>query len=191
MHFNSAETILDTKLLVHEKRSNYTIENQSADISVCNYHNFTVRRAIHAFKFNGIKIYSGYFAGIIHTHLVTHTISFNPDSIITYVPMHPHKQMVRGYNQSELLARELGKLINMPVEQTLIKYKNTPAQLTLSKTDRKINLEGAFAAFGNINSRHFILIDDVITTGSTFAECKETLLLAGAASVICLAFAKD
>lgn len=107
---------------------------------------------------------------------------------ITSVPLSKKSYDSRGYNQAELLAKELSKKINIPYKETLIKSYETEAQHTLSKTERTGNLIGIFEPFiGNIpKGKRIILVDDVKTTGATLNECAKTLLIAGAMEVICI-----
>lgn len=106
--------------------------------------------------------------------------------IITYVPMHPGRKRKRGYNQSELLAARLAIHMNIPVIKNVIfKVTNTPAQSALGKAGRFRNLIGAFkiknSAF--VAGKRVLLVDDVMTTGSTLEQCRKALKDAGAIQV--------
>jgi ComF family protein len=103
------------------------------------------------------------------------------DAIVP-VPLHRSRHRERGYNQAELLARELGKLISLPVEPALLKARATRPQVGLTAEERATNVRGAFESPGDlpIAGRRFVLVDDVLTTGATLSACAEALSAAGA-----------
>ncbi len=104
--------------------------------------------------------------------------------IIVFVPMTQKEEKKRGFNQSALLAYEVGGRLNIPVLPALVKIKDTSAQKELHGKERAINLEGAFScAFEQVKSRRLLLIDDIFTTGATANECAKVLLKAGAREV--------
>ena len=116
--------------------------------------------------------------------------------LIVPIPLHKKRQRQRGYNQVTLLAEamiaaasdhtmELG-------ESILEKVHETKSQVQCKGRDERLsNLRGAFAVrdTGKVLGRHIILLDDIVTTGTTLTEAKATLMQAGAASVTCLALA--
>ena len=104
--------------------------------------------------------------------------------IIVFVPMTDKEEKKRGFNQSELLAQEVGGRLDIPVLPALVKIKDTSAQKELRGKDRATNLEGAFScAFGQVKGRKLLLVDDIFTTGATADECAKVLLKAGAREV--------
>lgn len=104
--------------------------------------------------------------------------------IIVFVPMTQKEEKKRGFNQSALLAYEVGGRLNIPVLPALVKIKDTSAQKELHGKERAINLKGAFScAFEQVKSRRLLLIDDIFTTGATANECAKVLLKAGAREV--------
>ena len=108
--------------------------------------------------------------------------------------MYKTKQSVRGYNQCELIAKELSKELNVNFEKNnLIKIKDTKTQSTLSKSQRKENIKGAFQINNEarIKNKKIILIDDIYTTGSTVNECSRILKKSGAKEIIVVTIAKD
>ena len=114
-----------------------------------------------------------------------------PFDLITYVPMHIKDQKHRGYNQSELLAKELGKLMNLPVADTLVKVKRTKKQHSLTYSERRTNLRGAFqtAAGAVLKDKTVLLVDDIITSGSTLGYCAKELSKARPAMICCATIA--
>jgi ComF family protein len=116
-----------------------------------------------------------------------------PDAdAIVPVPLFKRRLSRREYNQSALLAAHLSKSTGIPMLlNRLCKIKDTPPQVGLSATQRKKNLKGAFAVrrTGGITGRRILLVDDVITTGATVAECSSALIKAGATEVHAVALA--
>ena len=113
---------------------------------------------------------------------------------IAPVPLHRWRLWSRRYNQSALLAKSIGDLANIPVQPDLInRLRNTRSQVGLDGVQRGRNVKGAFAiAEANvpyITSRKVLLVDDVMTSGSTASECADALITAGAAHVDVLTFA--
>ena len=106
--------------------------------------------------------------------------------VIVPAPMHRRDIRRRGFNQSVLIAREVSRLLGIPVEEKAIaKSRHTRSQKELSRVSRTVNLRDAFTASPDINGRNILLIDDVCTTGSTLREITAALKKAGAASVHC------
>jgi len=110
--------------------------------------------------------------------------SFGANDQLVPVPLHPERLRRRGYNQSALLAERVAMLTGIPVCSQLRRIRPTLPQVGLGAEDRARNVEGAFVAdqAGLVGLR-LILIDDVLTTGSTLTACAGALLAAGAASV--------
>ena len=114
--------------------------------------------------------------------------------IIIPVPIHKKKRRKRGYNQTELIAKEITKKLDIKVESNvLIKKINTRSQSELSKSDRKNNIKGVFNVIKQerIINKNIIIFDDIYTTGSTVLECAKILKEAGANKIGVLAIAKD
>ena len=105
--------------------------------------------------------------------------------LIVPVPLHPKRLKERGYNQASKLGQNLSRLTNIPFNsKAIIKIKPTKSQQGLSREDRLINLNGAFIGKKEIvKDKTILLIDDVITTGSTLKACSQALYKAGAKSV--------
>jgi ComF family protein len=112
--------------------------------------------------------------------------------IITPVPLHSKRQRWRGFNQAENLAKVVAKNLNLPIENLLTRQRNTPPQAKLNKTEREKNLTGAFAINmkKSLQGKKIILIDDVVSTGSTILECAKVLKIAGASEVWGLVLAR-
>lgn len=99
--------------------------------------------------------------------------------IIIPVPLHPKKLKKRGYNQSEMIAKGLSLALHIPVNtKSLFRGEATETQTRKSRFDRFRNVEGKFLtnATGELEGKHIILADDVVTTGSTLEACAIAIL---------------
>ena len=106
--------------------------------------------------------------------------------IIVPVPLHPTREAARGFNQSFLLSRVVGRHLGLPVEAgKLRRSRETLPQSTLDQRERRRNISGAFSVSkrGWFESRRVLVVDDVFTTGATAFECRAVLLDDGAESV--------
>ena len=114
--------------------------------------------------------------------------------IIIPVPIHKKRRLKRGYNQTELIAKEICKNISLELKtDVLIKQKNIKAQSELNKNERKQNIKNAFE-IKNINEiidKKILLFDDIYTTGSTVNECSKILKKVGAKQIGVVTIAKD
>lgn len=115
--------------------------------------------------------------------------------VIVPVPLHWRRFIRRRYNQSALLAQALAKQTGLTVlEDGLTRRKHTTPQTGLSREQRQKNLRGAFVIHNHhkdtIKGKSVLLVDDVMTTGSTIHQCSKTLLKGGAASVNVLTLAR-
>lgn len=144
-----------------------------------------LRKSILNYKFHHHPEYHRGYAKLIYTHLSSFGALPHFDAIIA-APLSKERQRERGYNQAELIAKELAHLMHLPfVRQCVRKLKNTAAQSTLSFTERLHNLSDVFlvAKPEKIQGKTVLLTDDVLTTGSTANEIATQLLQAGAKQV--------
>lgn len=113
-----------------------------------------------------------------------------PDVIIP-IPLHWRRKRMRGFNQSNLLAIELGSLTTIETDETALKrVRHTDPQVGLTPREREENVQQAFSAMPDrVRGKRVLLIDDVYTTGATLTSAASTLLQVGAISVsaYCLA----
>lgn len=137
-----------------------------------------IRAAVHRLKYGGETYLAEFLAGFIEVGEDWHI------DVIVPVPLHKRKRRLRGYNQSEFLAEELSRRLNVPVDDgLLIRVRNTRTQTRFKKARRMHNLEGAFRASPRCAGIRVLLVDDVCTTGSTLGECASALRAAGAKAV--------
>ncbi len=150
----------------------------------------SVARAVHLLKFKNQPQLAKLFAQLITLRFRQQILHFSPDCVC-WVAMHPKKKYLRGYNQAELIAKELAVLLGLPSYPLLSKTAHTAAQHTLSAAQRKTNLTGVYSAVmpTKTKGQRILLVDDVITTGSTMTECAKALIEQGAAWVGGVCFA--
>ncbi|MBP7898458.1 ComF family protein [Candidatus Gracilibacteria bacterium] len=148
-----------------------------------------LRQALHAFKYTHTEELTEIFGEILVTRLKG--FRFSRDVCIVPVPLHASRVRERGFNQSLLLARYVAKRLRLKVADILERTRCTFPQAQLSRSDRILNVRGAFALKANVTKlpRVVLLLDDVITTGSTFTSCRDVLIRAGATKVYGLALA--
>ena len=114
--------------------------------------------------------------------------------IILYVPMFKKQEHKRGYNQTYLIAKEIGKTLGVSIEKSnLTKIKDTKKQSTLTKEERKTNVKDAFVIKKpeRIVNKKVILFDDIFTTGNTVNECSKVIKMAGTKEIAILTIAVD
>jgi ComF family protein len=116
-----------------------------------------------------------------------------PVKIIVPVPLHSHRLRDRGYNQSELLAEQLGSAMGMRVAaDVLLRVRSTIPQVGLRSDQRRKNVKGAFRCAGTaLKGLDVLLVDDVCTTGATLEACSVALQEAGAGHVWGLVLARE
>ncbi|RIH89871.1 ComF family protein [Calidithermus roseus] len=101
---------------------------------------------------------------------------------VTAVPTLPYRKLVRGYNQAELLGRALARALELPYQETLTRQRYTPSQTRRRLSERAELPEDTFRPRGPLQGR-WLLVDDVITSGSTYRRARAALLEAGAQKV--------
>ena len=136
--------------------------------------------SLYRFKYKGRREYAAYYAECMAACLGDWIRRRRPDALVP-VPIHRAKRRVRGYNQAEELARELGRILHIPVDTNLIERarKTTPMK-NLSLSERQNNLKRAFKICRNdVKLSTIVIIDDIYTTGSTIDAMSYELRRAG------------
>ena len=155
------------------------------------YYKGAVRKSVLRFKFRGAAAYAG-----VYGKLLADCIRENPDigyDLISWVPLSSNRKRSRGYDQAMLLALATALELNDVAVETLTKPHDVQAQSELGdRSERSANISGAYSVSDPdlIEGKCVLLIDDVVTTGSTLAECAKVLLAAGATRVVCAALAR-
>lgn len=168
---------------------------QKADfVAVCVsplYYEGDVRESLLRYKFSGAagyaKAYAPLMTGCIQEYLDTEY------DLITWVPLSRKRLRQRGYDQAQLLAEAVAAELDTEAVGTLKKIRNTAAQSqTGSAEKRRANISGAYRVPDPeyVADKRILLIDDIVTTGSTLSECARALGLAGAERVLCATVAR-
>lgn len=152
------------------------------------------RHAIHRFKYRHKSALAARLAPYLAQQLNEDTVlnSFAPQFLIP-VPLHRARLKKRGFNQSFLLAQELGRLIGVETREILWRTRDTVPQVGLGRDERAKNVRGAFAiqsdsrrAKADWKGARLLLIDDVFTTGATLGEAAKVLQRAGGGEICAL-----
>lgn len=133
---------------------------------------------IHELKYNQ-KPFIGELIGSIYGKDISESSFIKTVDVIVPVPLHPKKKALRGYNQAEAFAQGLSYSTSIPYSvDELVRTVHNPTQTKLSKTQRWDNVEGIFDVIDKtvFENKHVLLVDDVITTGSTIEACAKALL---------------
>ena len=143
---------------------------------------------IHLLKYQGFKSIGRVLGREVGKKILLDPLLAGADRLIP-VPLHKVRQRDRGYNQSDFICRGISDVTHIPVDTlVIVRRKNTQSQTQLNMNERKENVQDAFkikaGAEGNVAGKTFILVDDVITTGSTIAACARELQAHGATAVM-------
>jgi ComF family protein len=154
-----------------------------------------VRTLVHDLKYHHAEWLAPVLGELLHGCFLAHYAAERPDVVVP-IPLHPFKRLSRGYNQSELLARDLARRLGLPCAPRLVaRVRNTATQTKRDRAERRRNMDGAFAVrparVPFCAGKRVLLVDDVMTTGATFAAAARALRDAGAARVLCLSVARD
>ena len=143
-----------------------------------------LERALHRFKYEGWRALAPTLASVIVERLPPPAETPAPPRLLA-VPLHRRRLRERGYNQSELLARELRRRWELPVAAgQLSRLRDTPPQVGLDRPGRRRNVADAFAWDGpQLGGGPVLLVDDVATTGATLEACGQALRAAGAGRI--------
>ncbi len=160
----------------------------------------TLRGLIHLFKFDKVRPLAAVLAKLV-AQVIPRDQRFD---VIVPMPLHWRRRWQRGFNQSELLAQEIGRKWNVPVRAMVRRVKATAPQSGLTNAQRRANVAGAFglntgvllrdrrraALKTQLKGARVLLVDDVLTTGASASACARMLKRAGAAHVALVAVAR-
>lgn len=138
---------------------------------------------IHALKYRRIRGLASVCSRLLSGYVDKFRVSLPPESLLIPIPMHRARERRRGFNQSELIAREFSSILNLKFEgKALKKIRSTIPQVDLSRGERLGNMTGVFAVSDTalVGGKTCILVDDVKTTGATLEEAAKVLKGAGA-----------
>lgn len=150
------------------------------------------RKLIHAFKYSN-KTHLRRPLALLTAEVLTEFVASRSPDLIVPVPLHVRRLRSRGFNQALLLGELLARMWRLPMARRALKrVRWTEPQITLSADERRDNVKGAFAVPDRaaVAGKHVLLLDDVLTTGSTVQECARVLKQAGAAAVTVITIAR-
>lgn len=155
------------------------------------YYRGVVRKSVLRFKFRNAPAYAEIYGKLL-ADCIRQCEELEYD-LISWVPLSSKRKRSRGYDQAMLLALATALELDDVAAETLSKPHDVQAQSELGgRAERSANISGAYEVFDLelVAGKRILLIDDVITTGSTLSECAKVLLAAGAVSVFCAALAR-
>ena len=135
------------------------------------------QKLIHKLKYEDGKNV-GVFLGKQLAYAINESDFFNNINFIVPVPLHHKKQKLRGYNQSDYIAKGLSKILKIPInKKSLVRVENTDSQTRKKRFSRWENMMNSFALNNTdkLKNQHILLIDDVVTTGATLEACTHKL----------------
>ena len=145
-----------------------------------------LKDALLLFKYRRYRVLGANLAGFAAEALKKEDGLWSGVDLIVPVPLHRRRRWDRGFNQAEVLAREIGRIRRIPVEaRALIKVRSVPPQTSLERDERRSNVRDAYRLDGaeGLRDKVVLLVDDVYTTGSTLRECAGVLRNGGVKEV--------
>lgn len=142
-------------------------------------HGSLIQQLMHAFKYNNDRNL-GFQLGCFMGHAILQSQRIEPAGLVP-LPLYPAKEKKRGYNQARILCDGIAEVTGWPVlADAVLRRKHTDSQTHKGRVDRWLNMEGNFRLQheASLESRHLVLVDDVLTTGATLEACGEVLLQA-------------
>lgn len=156
------------------------------------YYEDAVRESFLRYKFAGVQAYAARY-GLIMSECIENNLDCSAIDVISCVPLSKKRLRKRGYNQAQLLAKEISASLGIPFRPLLCKIKDNPAQSgTKSAKERANNVVGVYSIQANadIEGKTVLLVDDIVTTGATLSECARVLRKAGAGQVYAATLAR-
>jgi competence protein ComFC len=153
-----------------------------------------IREAIHQLKYSGCTVLMAELNALLVDYLATYSDFAGDATAVIPIPIHASRERERGFNQSALLARGVSEYLRMPLlMHVLERVGGLRPQAELSEHERIDNVKGAFRVSPNLSlqGERVLLIDDVLTTGSTTSEASKVLREAGAARVYVFTLARS
>lgn len=151
-----------------------------------------IRNMIHNFKYKDLPKVGLFFAEMAKMYIEKNQVFMDTDFVIP-VPLHKVKNRIRGFNQAEIIAKGIAKLMNFTFSNKIVvRKKFTETQTKLSRSERAKNVSNAFGVknIKKIPNKNFLIVDDVFTTGSTVNSITQSLKQNGASKVYILTAAR-
>ena len=166
----------------------------SALFVITAYQNPLFQDMLHNLKYNFASSIGDTFKLLLIKYFEQNKIDIiNKDSVIVPIPLHRKRLAERGFNQSELIGNHIAEILQLKINpKLLIRKKNTKSQMTLNRADRILNMQKSFVCPDptQIKGKDIILIDDVLTTGTTIRDAAQALRASGCRSVSAIVLAK-
>jgi ComF family protein len=164
-----------------------------AQLEWCAPFSGAVRAALHQLKYSGERRLTGPLAAALAARW---RAAGAGGDLLVPVPVHAERARRRGYDQAVLLAAEASRRLEMPWLAALVRNRNTSPQFELGRRARRTNVTGAFSLAGPatqaaVSGRWIVLVDDVVTTGSTLVSCAAALYGGGALAVSAVTVARE
>ena len=164
-----------------------------AQLEWCAPFSGTVRTSLHQLKYSGERRLTGPLAAAVAARWRAAGVG---GQLLVPVPVHAERARQRGYDQAVLLTQEVSRRLQMPWLAALKRTRRTAPQFDLGRRARRANVAGAFALAepaqaAQIRARWIVLVDDVVTTGSTLVACSEALYGVGAVAVSAVTVARE
>ena len=142
-----------------------------------------LQHIIHSLKYEK-KFLLGVYLGTLLGETVARNFERYKIDFIVPVPLHHLKKVEREFNQSYYIAKGLSRVTGIKINNSLVRRKRyTASQTTMNISEREDNIRGAFVPGKRLSGENLLIVDDVITTGSTVKECGRILMKAGAGSI--------
>lgn len=195
-----SDRLNDCQAVVNKHFFEITLDNisKNKEITIASGSVFAepVQDLIHRLKYSDDVLLALDLAFLMYRawHLLQIEMDWDEEESLCFIPVPLHKKRLyeRGFNQAEILAKHLARIVRVPISNNLlIREKNTLSQQKLSKINRAKNVKGAFSASKEdmLSGKQVILIDDVCTSGATLTECAKAALIGGAHSVCAITVA--
>ncbi len=185
----SGESLRVRHALPQEVQDQYIVRVIDDIYTLSSFHHFLIRALVHEAKFHGsTKAFR--LLNILFTEYLSH---YTPRAdMIIPIPLSPARMRTRGYNQVYEILRAEERQLTIPIETKILRrIRNTRPQTELGRTERVENMHDAFGVVHGekLKGKHILLVDDVVTTGSTLRTAKASLLPYAPASVTMIALA--
>jgi ComF family protein len=169
-----------------------TMPSGLVQLEWCATYSGAVREAIRSLKYDGERRLVEPLAAALADRWARTSAG---GEIVTWVPVHPTRRRERGFDQAEELAIAMAGTLGLPALRCLERRRQTVAQHSLGQAQRQDNIGGVFVvaapAAARVRARWVVVVDDVMTTGSTLQGCADALLHAGATAVSAITVARD
>ncbi|MBG16345.1 MAG: hypothetical protein CL853_08345 [Crocinitomicaceae bacterium] len=162
--------------LNHIIRKEVGIQQYNASIALFEFNNINCKKLIHQLKYEGNYQLGEFFGIELGKAILTNLSTKNFDYLIP-VPINRRKTRARGYNQSYILAKQVSKIIKVPVLNVLSRKRKQNTQTNKNRYQRWENVEGEFSVKSkhNLDYKHLLIVDDVLTSGATIDTCIKEL----------------